>query len=498
MQVVEVADLLEKLEAGGEVEIGSSELIGGVIDAGLACVVPDREEERTRLSGLQAQLRAAPDEAARRALRGEILALSEALAMASSGVVVSGPEGGSAYRGGPAGNGTRRIAVTQRGRAFLSDVKPRAERVASLDVASFEREMEALRATLRDRARRAAAIATEIAKISIFPSSGAWRSAAIGLAASRGPEGRVAERFHRVVERIGRRLAPWTTEQGVSAAECICLVAPSIEDVDVAGDVAALLDLRDQLLAGPCANEPEHALDASVILAGNPYEKRSDLLADATRLVDRSTKLGARIPLPTALLCVSTGATANEELISRLRALAPRLTGGDTDARAATDALALGLATGIDPDVVVDRIVAHRVQLARFAPHASTTAAALLAWIDAPLAETLDDLRLCAAAVQTHRLAIDPGETAGNAVKLLLVSALLGTGAEGDAEEKLALALRPHARIASLGVGTVSASVPLLVGVTSAFVQPLLDAAAIWDAHRRTTQGYVHHHHYYG
>lgn len=496
MTVTEVAELLAGIANGDTLETGSDTLVEAVLAAGLAREVPDQAAERARLTELQGTLRAATTEDARRALRSEILALSETLAMDGAGATIATASGASAYRGGPSG-ATRRIALTQRGRALLSDHAPRAERAAALSVEQFEAEMSALRATLGRRGRRAASIAASIAKISPQPNAGAWRSAAIGLSACREDESTIAATFRKVLDAIGPRLAPWTPEQGVSAAECLCLVATSLEDIDVSRWVPSLLDQRDRLLSGPSAGKPEYALDAAIVLAATPIAEREGALEAAIALVKTTAHLAAPIALPTALVCVATG-NADDALVRHLSDHASALAGPEVDRAMAADALALGMAAGGDPRGVADRILAHRTQLARFSPRASITAGALLAWIDAPLSETLDDLRLAAAVVQTNRLGVDAGETAGNAVKLLLVSALLGTGDEGDDEEALALGARPHAHIARLGLGTIAASVPLLVGATAAFVQPLLDAAQVWDAYQRTSQGYVHHGHYYG
>jgi hypothetical protein len=495
MRVTEAAAMLSDIARGGSVELPAAELLSALLEGGFVHEAPDREAERARMAELQAALRAATGDEERRRLRGEVLALSEQLAMAEGGARVTMMDGSSPYRDG-GGARERRIALGLRGRRLLSDLEPRAARAEALSVEEFEAEMELLRTTIEARGERAAGLAKRLVTISRVPREAAWRSAALGLSACREDDDTIVRVALAVHEALTPRGAPWTPEQVVSATECVCLVAPSLRDVDPDSWCSALLDERDRLL--PSVTGSEQALDAAVVLAAMPVAVRAAQLEAAQALVEETARLGQAVPLPSALLCVATGVAARagfaRELVER------RLAGGDVDARQGIEALAIGMATGADAGAVAERILAHRTHIARFAKNASLTGAALLAWLDAPLAETLDDLRLAAAVVQTHRLGIDAGETSANAVKLLLLTALLAEGDEGDAEEKLGFGARLHERLRGVGTSTVAATVPLLVGATSAFVQPMLDAASIWDAYRRTTQGYTHYHshHYYG
>lgn len=492
MRVTEAAAVLSDIARGGSVELPAGEILAALLEGGFAHEAPDREAERARMVELQAALRAATSDDERRRLRSEILALSEQLAMAEGGARVTMMDGSSPYRDG-GGARERRIALGLRGRRLLSDLEPRAARAEGLSVEDFEAEMELLRTTLEARGERAAGLAKRLVTISRVPREAAWRSAALGLSACREDDDTIVRVARAVHDALTPRSAPWTPEQVVSATECVCLVAPSLRDADPDAWCGALLDDRDRLL--PHVTSPEQALDVAVVLGAIPTSVRARQLEAARALVEETRRLGQALALPSALLCVATGVAARTGFASEL--VARRLLGGEPQG---IEALAIAMATGADGAAAAERIFAHRSHVARFAKDASLTGAALLAWLDAPLAETLDDLRLAAAVVQTHRLGIDAGETSANAVKMLLLTALLAEGDEGDAEEKLGFGARLHERLRGVGMGTVAAVVPLLVGATSAFVQPMLDAASIWDAYRRTTQGYTHYHshHYYG
>jgi len=495
MRVSEAKTILEAIASGAPLTDAS---IHAQLDAlaanDLVHVVADRDDEVARLDALKERLRAAPTEADRRALRSEVLALSEALAMSRGGTRVPAGGGGT-YRDGGASD--RRVVLTQRGRAFLSDVEPRVERASDLEVSVFEDEMELFRRTIERRAIRAANLAAQLRTRFSWTWSGAWRSTAIGLATLREDESTILDVFGSLLDAVGARASPWSPERVVSAMECICLAAPRLADIDPATWTKAILDERDRLLQAECQGDPAASLGVSVVLAGLPRERWTESLARADSLRRSVSGLG----LAPALVCVSTGLEDFASLATTLDRGADALKNQGHAPGVAADAVALALATHLPPDDALERILAHREHLARHVGDPPLASAALLAWLEAPVSETLDDLRLAAAVVQTFALGMDAGEISANAVKLVLLSALLAEGSEGDAEEKLALGARMRARLAGVGGGTVAIATPLLMGVTTSFVQPMLDAAAVWDASHRQTQGYVHaggHYHHYG
>ena len=101
--------------------------------------------------------------------------------------------------------------------------------------------------------------------------------------------------------------------------------------------------------------------------------------------------------------------------------------------------------------------------------------------------------------MRANRLGIDNGEITGHAIKLLLLSAILAEGEDGDPEEKLALGLRLARNVSTVDTASIAALVPILAGAAAAYGTTMLDAAAIWDDYMRTQRGYSssgYHHHY--
>jgi hypothetical protein len=120
-----------------------------------------------------------------------------------------------------------------------------------------------------------------------------------------------------------------------------------------------------------------------------------------------------------------------------------------------------------------------------------TVPAAMLALLATETAETLDNLRLAAAAVQKHRLALGGMETMANGMKLMLQSAVLGAGAEGDPEERLGVGPRAVDRLPALGLATLAATVPLARVAVTAFHRPALSAAAYEYSYHPAHSSYV-------
>ncbi|MFO0686870.1 MAG: hypothetical protein U0234_32705 [Sandaracinus sp.] len=494
MKVSEVEPLLAAIHRGDEDVEASFPMIEALLEGGLLREAPDRSEEATKLAELQARLRAATSEEARRALRSEVLALSEALASHGSGALVAIPSSDAApYRGSSGGSG-KRLVLTARGRAMLADLAQRLERGGAMEVDAFEHHMELLRTTLEARGRKARAIETLLAPQANDPSPATWRSAAIGLSVrSESPE-QIARVMREMVTAGGARCAPWTPSQLVVAAEGLCLGARDLAALDPGLAIRMLIDRRDTL--GRTGLPPDETLRSSLVLAAMDPASSREALERAKHVAASDLS----IPLGAALVCVATESLSSGSLAMRVSAGRGWLDNLTSDTKALTEALVLGLATGADPADVARRIRGHHQELTRFSPTATLPSAALLSWIDAPLDETLDDLRLAASIVRANRLGFETGETTGHAIKLLLLSAILAEGDEGDPEEKLALGLRLSRGVATLETGSIAAIVPILAGAASAYTKLMLDAATLWDDYVRTQRGTYasggHYHHY--
>jgi hypothetical protein len=255
------------------------------------------------------------------------------------------------------------------------------------------------------------------------------------------------------------------------------------------GVPAAIVRWRDDLLTRYCAGRPEDALDAMLLLAAVQGAERETRVARAARFAGEMAQQGAPTPLSLALLVTAGGESApSPESV----ALAYRAMGALTSdpLEALTVAAFAAIQSNVSIESQLARIRTLHRYLARIAPTGMLTAAALLALLDGDEGGVLDDLRLASKAVQERRLVPGGAEATSLAVKLLLHSALLARGNEGDPEESAALALRALPSVAafelaSQGLGTLSATLPLLAGSVVAFHRPMLDAAVLYEDHSR-------------
>src|SRR5262249_23128020 len=150
-----------------------------------------------------------------------------------------------------------------------------------------------------------------------------------------------------------------------------------------------------------------------------------------------------RVPTPLSLALLATVSGDGRHLVDPVRG-AYAVLGPMT--RDPMEALTVAVLTAIQRTYAIDaqlaRIQALHRYLTRLAPTGMMVAAALLALLDGDEAGLLDDLRLASKAVSDQRLAPGGTEATSLAVKLLVGSALLARGSEGDPEESIALALR--------------------------------------------------------
>jgi hypothetical protein len=182
------------------------------------------------------------------------------------------------------------------------------------------------------------------------------------------------------------------------------------------------------------------------------------------------------------------------ELVAQIHGQLVQAQEGQSEAERTTASVLLALA-GHDPAAMVQRTRDLRAYLARFAPSGMLVQAALLALLPVDLAEALDLLRLASSELQGHRLGGGGAEALTLAVKLLMQTALLARGAEGDPEECAGFVRFDQLALANLGTAGLASQVPLSLAALTAFHRPALDAALYYqETHQPTHSPYVHSH----
>jgi hypothetical protein len=503
MHATDAASLLERLARGGEVDLSSAESawIEQLIAAGLALEAPDTSAERARLTALKDELAGiarsrttAPADASlvarERALRTEVLDLSERVARGDGAARVSIASSAGPYRGSQTEQ--RNISLTQRGRALVSNLGPRASRASGLTLDQFETHMEALKKLFAWRSGRAMTIVDKIGGRAWPIEQSAIRTVAIGLSGRRESEELLAEAFVVLYGAIRSRQPSieglrFTAAQDASATECLLLTAADPQAV--AYDARSgewFVDLRMRLLGSYCQGRPDDALDAALLLAAIPTEQHEGRIASCVALATELGRQSVPIPLSLALLLDANSPIA--DLVLSYRALAAET----YEPLEALAAAVLVTRAGGAIDGQLERVRRTRDYLARFAPTGMTLAAAMLTLLESDTPALLDDLRLASAEVQRYQLATGGAEAMMHAIKLLVQSSLLAHGAEGDPEEGIALVARALPGAGALGLGAAAATLPMVVSAISTFHRPMLDAALVYEtAYQPTHSDYV-------
>lgn len=499
MRAGDAGRLLSGIAKNGELELaaGSEALLDRLLEWKLIRAAPEPGPQAARLAALREQLVQmgrgrsgvtvdAAFVARERQLRTEILELSEEVARSESATVLRS-SGGGPYRGGAAG--FSRVQLTQLGRRALADLEPRLTRVEAMELGTFGNEMRDLRALFDERARRAAEIARHLRS---GPSLGPARLAVpIGLSVLRADPAQAARAFDAAI--AGVRGGAWgiSTNPASEAAlaECLCLAVGDLrhaEDYSVISRLVAMPhDLQRRFRVAL-----EDALDATALLTHLYPEHREPKLALALRLSAALQPRGRSISLAYALIAVAD----QEQLPSHLPLALAHL--DDVLARELRDAperMAVAVlisAPGNDATTQLQRWRAIRQYLARVSPEGMSIAAALLAWLALEPAEILDDLRLASQALAKHGLAGTGAETVTLASKLVLAMAAMAAGAEGDPEERLALAPIATPALPLIGLQGVLAALPLTA--VNAFHHTVLTAATAWErSYHPTHSSYV-------
>ncbi len=498
MRAGEAGWLLSAIAREREVELdaGQEAWVDELVRRGLLRDAPDPGPERARLESLRQELAAVgrqrvftPGDVAlvgrERALRTEILGLSEQIAKSESAAALR-RTGGGPYRGGFGAVG--RVALTQRGRALLSDLGPRHARAQALELDAFEAEMTALRAAFDQRAARAALVGTTLRAGAAL--GHAQNSVLVGLSALRAEPARAAMAFDAAFGNVERMLAVQAPADRAAAAECLCL---AVEDVAHAHDprlatqlVAMIHDLVHRFRVAF-----EDALDATAILSHAPMHDREPRIALANELSVALRARGRAISLTYALLATTDHRVLPPHLPSTLAYLDEVLAREVSDPAERMATAVLVAFPRVDHDAQLARWRVIRQYLARVSPDGMSVAAALLAWLSLEPEEILDHLRLASQALARHGIAGTGAETVTTASKLLLAMAALASGAEGDPEERLALAPQATPGLAHVGLQGTLAALPL--AAVSAFHHTVLSVAAAWErTYHPTHTSYVH------
>jgi hypothetical protein len=243
---------------------------------------------------------------------------------------------------------------------------------------------------------------------------------------------------------------------------------------------------RLALLRRYTSGHSEDALDATMILAGVP-----DAIGEAEELARAAAAYGTPLPLSAALVLRASRATDRAALAAQIRSRFSEL-GEGADERERTFAAVLLALVGQDPTVLVQRARDLRAYLARFSPNGMLVPAALLALLPIDLPETLDLLRMVSSELQRHRFGAGGAESLSLSIKLLLATALLARGDEGDPEERAGFLRFEQLEAAQLGLAGLVSQVPLSFAALTAFHRPALNATQEYQqAYQPTHSPYV-------
>lgn len=494
MLAIDAGTLLTALARGGEVELapGQGPLLAELVAAGLVAPAPDTSEDERQLEEARRQLAAAgpgvpgaPVRAEEKALRARILELVERTSRSRGAALVRGATAGP-YRA--AAGSTTPYVVGYQARALLSDLAPRLGRVGRMSLADFQAQMAVLRDVLSLRARRAH---TLFAQLRSSPpegtSEGALRSAAVGLSARSEPERELASTWRLLAGHLrgadlsdGTGKHEWTPDQEAAAAEGAILAT---RDLSTLGPQSAqeIHRQRLELRRAYCDGDAEDALDATMILSG----ARANV-AQAAQLASETRAFGVPLTLTAALVARASPWPNVAALVAQLaRRLSEQGEGGSDGER--TSAAVLLSLSAHDAASALQRARDLRAYLGRFTPTGMLVPAALLSLLPTELAETLDLLRLASAELQKQKFGGGGGESMTLAIKLLLQTALLARGEEGDPEERAGFVRFDTLALAHLGAAGVASQVPLTLAALTAFHRPALDATLYYQEHYQPT-----------
>lgn len=505
MKAFDAGALLSKLARPGDVELAPSEsaILVELVREGLVARAPDVRQETAELERVRAELaeldarttpRTPREESLEQTLRARALELVERVSQGGGAALVRDT---SSYRGAAS---AEPYVVTYQARSLMSDLAARLGRVGAMNLDEFRAHMDTLREVFALRARRAQAIAAQMftglasARLSIVDR--VVRSSAIGLAARNESEAVLASTWIRLINELttadardGTGAVEWPLEQNASTAEAMMLAVPSLDLLtsDRAERLHKARLAHRRLVAGASTHD---ALEASVLLMGMDSSESDRVLREAESVLDRANGLGASLSLPGAILIVRSAAGERLELLGLLEQRLAELGEGE-DARQRADAATLLALDGRAIDELVPRVRDLRAYLGRFAPGGMLVPAGLLALMPCELPETLDLLRMVSTALQKERFMAGGAETLVLSTKLLLSTALLAAGAEGDPEERAGWLRFDQLASRRLGFAGVALSMPISLVSMSVFQNPVLSTMEFDRLYQATHSPYV-------
>jgi hypothetical protein len=491
MLAIEAGTLLIQLARGGDVELAPAQepTLRALVAARLLAEAPDTTSEEQQLAEARAEyvrIAAPPGRTpsdVEKALRARILDLAERTARAQGATRVRFA-GAGAYRSeaGP----TASCVLTYQARTLLSDLAPRLARVGQMPLADFQRHVDLVREVFAHRARRASVLFAAIR--SAAPpgtSDGALRSAAVGLSARNEPEREVASTWSVLAAALRREDASdgsgaveWSPDQEAAAAEGMILGTTDLRTLGQSSATAAHRQ-RLELWRAYSNGSAEDALDATMLIASGLD------LGRAAAIATECQGLAMPLALTAALIASAGGPGVAARIVSAHEDLG-REGEGESAAERASAAALLGLAPE-GPGLAVARARELRSYLARFAPTGMLVPAALLALLPVEAAEALDLLRTASTELQKHKLGGGGAESLTLATKLLLQTATLARGQEGDPEERAALVRFDALATAQLGLAGLVSQVPLTLTALTAFHRPVLEATLYFQQQHQPT-----------
>lgn len=477
MQCKEAAELLNRIQlaAGQDEAVAASPLdtpdVERLVDKGFVSKITDEashlgELERLRIEFGRLQerrpLREAPGEEEAR-LRSRILELSEAAARVTGSVRVGG----------------QRLALTYAGRTELSMLMTRLGRVADLDLAEFDRQMEALRNSTQARGRRASQILKVLSPKFPHVDEIHLRSASVGLAGARGEPEQLAQSFANAFGSLWEKDAPsWKRSM---LAEVIVLSRGTLTRDQADACVSEMSSLVSRVRERyPEASEDDR-YNVAALLFPLPDGRRREAMeaADQFKTHLDGAGLGAiRLEAPLVLLA-STRFTETETAADWMNWMRARFSERRVPpAEAEMAAAILGSSRGEAGDEMLHQYDRAASYLTRLYEGPTAVGAAMLAVIPTGIEESLDDLRMAASVISANRLSVGGMENLSLGLKLLLQTSVLVGGGSGNAE---ALQVGPeHVPLLSpLGLTGLAAVVPTAIAALTTFHEAAIHRAAV-------------------
>ena len=337
--------------------------------------------------------------------------------------------------------------LTWKGRELLDELQARAWRLRGVPAETFEEELKALRQALRARAEGGRRMEERLRKALPALPELDRRAVALSLAESQPFPEQEEDRVKGMVQAMQRL----TLALGESPPELAALVA--------------VHEHRDAILTTAQGSTPLRVLGLALLpsaptSSGHPDEAALQTQARALAQSRGAEEAGA------ADVVLAAAGLPPERLEARKVLMAGVAAGVKDKDEAAAVAGLLVLADG-DPAAVLERWAALERALTALYQGPAAMPAGLLALVDGPLDEVLDDLRLAAEEIDRADLAVSGLEALVQGTRLLLAAGLA----------PLSPRLLPSTSWASQQVKTTGMQLRLPAAMASARLGLLVDAA---------------------